>query len=264
MFKNVIVKRPSKSIVKGITSAPELGKPNYELALKQHDNYIEALKSCGVQVTTLDSDERFPDSCFIEDTAVVTKNCAIICNPGAESRNKEIEAVKKVMKQFFEEDKIEYITYPGTIEGGDVMMVGNHFYIGKSLRTNEEGARQFIQKLEKHGHTGSIVTLEEVLHLKTGLAYLENNNLLVVGEFIEKEEFKGEHIKLLTVARLHPEKGVDRIVNVSKKLLDEGKNFKWYVIGYGIEEQEIRIRAKELGVDNVIHFLGKKVKLRVS
>ena len=190
MFKNVIVKRPSKSIVNGITSAPELGKPNYELALKQHDNYIEALKSCGVQVTTLDADERFPDSCFIEDTAVVTKNCAIICNPGAESRNKETEAIKKVIKQFFEEDKIEYITDPGTIEGGDVMMVGNHFYIGKSLRTNEEGARQFIQKLEKHGHTGSIVTLEEVLHLKTGLAYLENNNLLVAGEFIKKEEFK--------------------------------------------------------------------------
>lgn len=190
MFKNVIVKRPSSSMVNGITSAPELGKPDYELALKQHDDYIEALKSCNVEVTVLEADERFPDSCFVEDTAVITKNCAIICNPGADSRNKEIESMKETVKKFFCEDKIEYITSPGTVEGGDVMMVGNHFYIGKSLRTNEEGARQFIEKLEKHGHTGSIVTLEEVLHLKTGLAYLENNNLLVAGEFIDKEDFK--------------------------------------------------------------------------
>lgn len=190
MFKNVIVKRPSRSMVNGITSAPELGKPDYELALKQHDDYIQALKSCNVEVTVLEADERFPDSCFVEDTAVITKNCAIICNPGADSRNKEIEDMKETIKKFFSEDKIEYITSPGTLEGGDVMMVGNHFYIGKSFRTNEEGARQFIEKLEKHGYTGSIVTLEEVLHLKTGLAYLENNNLLVAGEFIDKEDFK--------------------------------------------------------------------------
>ena len=78
---------------------------------------------------------------------------------------------------------------PGTMEGGDVMMVGNHFYIGLSARTNEEGCRQFLAALEKHGHTGSVVPLEKVLHLKTGLAYLEDNNLLVAGEFCDKEEF---------------------------------------------------------------------------
>ena len=60
MFKNVIVKRPCSKITEGITSAPELGKPDYELALKQHDAYIEALKSCGVEVTVLDADEEFP------------------------------------------------------------------------------------------------------------------------------------------------------------------------------------------------------------
>lgn len=190
MFKNVVVKRPAKSMVEGITSAPELGKPDYELALKQHDNYIEALKDCGVNVKVLECDERFPDSCFVEDTAVLSKNCAIICNPGAQSRNREIETMIDVIKEFYSEDKIEYIVAPGTVEGGDVMMVGNHFYIGKSARTNEEGCRQFIEKLEKHGHTGSIVELNEVLHLKTGLAYLEHNNLLVAGEFVEKEDFK--------------------------------------------------------------------------
>ena len=77
MFKNVIVRRPCKAMVEGITSAPELGKPDYELALKQHDTYIEALKKCGVEVTVLEADERYPDSCFVEDPAVITRKCAI-------------------------------------------------------------------------------------------------------------------------------------------------------------------------------------------
>lgn len=190
MFKNVIVKKPSKSMVSGITSAPELGKPDYELALKQHEAYIEALKYCGVNVTILDADEEFPDSCFVEDVAVLSSKCAIITNPGAATRNGETKGIVDTIKKFYEEDKIEFIKSPGTIEGGDVMMVGDHFYIGLSARTNKEGAEQFIKALNKHGLTGSVVALEKVLHLKTGLAYLENNNLLVAGEFIDKEGFK--------------------------------------------------------------------------
>ena len=89
MFKNVIVRRPCKAMVEGITSAPELGKPDYELALKEHDDYIAALKKCGVEVTVLEADERYPDSCFVEDPAVITSKCAIIANPGAASRNGE-------------------------------------------------------------------------------------------------------------------------------------------------------------------------------
>ena len=94
------------------------------------------------------------------------------------------------MKKFFSEDQIEYITEPGTLEGGDVMMVGDHFYVGRSARTNEEGIRQLTEILEKYGMTCSEVKLEEVLHLKTGVNYLENNNMLVSGEFITKPEFE--------------------------------------------------------------------------
>lgn len=190
MFKNVIVKKPCKALVEGITSAPELGKPNYELALKQHDAYISALKECGVKVTVLEADENFPDSCFVEDTAVLTSKCAIISNPGANTRTKEVETMIPVIKSFYNEDQIDYIKSPGTLEGGDIMMVGNHFYIGLSNRTNQEGAEQLISILEKYGHTGSIVTLEKVLHLKTGINYIENNIMLVSGEFIEKPDFK--------------------------------------------------------------------------
>lgn len=178
MFQNVIVRRPCRAMVEGITSNPQLGKPDYEKALQQHDTYIEALKQCGVKVTILPADERYPDSCFVEDPAVITRKCAIITNPGAASRNGE-------------KDKIEYIKAPGTLEGGDVMMVGDHFYVGRSARTNEEGIRQFVAILKKHGLSGSEVTLEEVLHLKTGVNYLENNNMLVSGEFVTKPEFAG-------------------------------------------------------------------------
>jgi len=189
MFKNVIVRTPCKKVVEGITSNPQLGTPDYELALKQHASYIKALKKTGVEVTILPASEDYPDSCFVEDDAVLTRKCAIITNPGAATRKGEIEAMIPVIKQFFPEDKIEYIKAPGTLEGGDVMMVGDHFYVGRSARTNEEGIRQFIAILNKYGLTGSEVPLEKVLHLKTGVNYLENNNMLVSGEFTDKADF---------------------------------------------------------------------------
>lgn len=190
MFKNVIVKRPCKALINGITSNPQLGMPDYELALKQHDAYIEALKQCNVNITILEADERYPDSCFVEDPAVITRECAIITNPGASSRNGEKEEIEKVIRNFFSDDKIEYIKAPGTLEGGDVMMVKDHFYVGRSHRTNEEGIRQFISILNKYGLSGSEVPLEEVLHLKTGVNYIENNTMLVSGEFIKKKDFQ--------------------------------------------------------------------------
>ncbi len=189
MFKNAIVRKPCKAMIDGITSAPELGKPDFALAQKQHDDYIEALKKTGVEVTVLEANEDYPDSCFVEDTAVLTRNCAIISNPGADSRRGEAKEMLPTIRKFFPEDKIEYIQSPGTLEGGDVMMVGDHFYVGKSARTNEEGISQFISILEKHGLTGSEVPLELVLHLKTGVNYIENNNMLVAGEFVTKPDF---------------------------------------------------------------------------
>jgi len=188
MFKNAILRRPGRSLVNGITSAPELGKPDYGLAIKQHDTYIEALKSCGVEVTVLKADERFPDSCFVEDVAVCTKKLAVITNPGASSRKGEEKEIVEVIKKFYND--FEYIKEPGTLEGGDVMMVKDHFYIGLSRRTNREGAEQLIKALGKYGMSGSIVEISEMLHLKGGLAYLEDNVLLVTGEFINNLEFK--------------------------------------------------------------------------
>ncbi len=188
-FSNVIVRRPAKSMVEGITSAPELGKPDYNLACAQHDAYIAALKQCGVEVTVLSALEQFPDSCFVEDPAVITRKSAIITNPGAASRNGEKDEIEPAIRQFFDSDSIAHIKAPGTLDGGDVMMVGDCFYVGRSARTNAKGIRQFFSILESWGLRGSEVELEHVLHLKTGVNYLENNNMLVSGEFVTKPDF---------------------------------------------------------------------------
>ena len=188
-FENVIVRRPCEALVNGITSSPELGTPDYTLALRQHDYYIAALEKCGVQVTVLPALEEYPDSCFVEDTCVLTRKCAIIDNPGTNSRNGEAALMEETIRHFYPEDRIEHIVAPGTLEGGDVMMVGDHFYVGRSARTNEEGIRQFLTILQKYGLSGSAVPLEKVLHLKTGVNYIENSNMLVSGEFVDKPEF---------------------------------------------------------------------------
>jgi dimethylargininase len=187
MFKHAIVRRPGRSLADGITSAT-LGTPNYENALRQHDAYIDALEKCGLSVTVLRAQEVYPDSVFVEDTAVLTSKCAIITNPGAISRKGEETTIHEAVKNFYK--NIHIIRAPGTIEGGDVMMVGNHFYAGLSERTNQEGARQFNRYLNQYGYTEENIDMNVFLHLKTGLAYLENNTLLVAGEFISHPAFE--------------------------------------------------------------------------
>jgi len=173
-------------MINGLTDA-NLGKPDYELAFVQHKQYVEVLKSCRLKVEVLDADENYPDSCFVEDVALCTPHCAILTRPGAESRRGETVAMQKVLESYYR--NIELISAPGTLDAGDVMMVGKHYFIGLSKRTNKAGASQLIAVLEKHGMIGSTVKLEEVLHLKTGVAYLENNNMVVCGEFISKPAF---------------------------------------------------------------------------
>lgn len=188
LFSKAIVKTPGSSLMNGIGSSSELGLPVYETALEQHRNYIEALEACGVNVMALKPDEDFPDSTFVEDTAVLVPECAIITNPGAESRKGEVFDVQELVQSLYAE--IEMIYAPGTLEGGDVMRVGRHFYIGLSRRTNFSGAQQLIDILKKYDYTGSMIPLKAVLHLKTGLSYLEENILLVSGEFVGNPNFE--------------------------------------------------------------------------
>lgn len=191
MFHNAIVKTPCKAMINGITDHPELGTPDYEKALEQHKAYIETLKSLGLSVTVLPADETFPDSCFVEDPAIVTRYCAVITNPGTDSRNGETAAIAEALKAFYPPEKTFSIKAPGTLEGGDVMMCGDTFYVGESARTNAEGIRQLSEILGQFGCKVIGVALTEVLHLKTGVDYLAENDLLAAGEFIDKPIFSG-------------------------------------------------------------------------
>jgi len=194
MFKHAIVRKPCPQMANGLTTA-NLGKPDYDLACIQHQKYIKALQVCDIDVTIIDEDNSFPDSVFIEDTVLLTPDCAIVMNPGAESRKGEIEGVIPILRKYY--DSIEYIELPGTVEGGDIMMVGSHYYIGLSSRTNREGARETIHILEKYDLSGSMIPLQGMLHLKTGLAYLENDNLLATGEFLGNKNF--EHYNIIEI-----------------------------------------------------------------
>jgi len=185
-FKTAIVRKPCPEMTAGLSSA-SLGLPDYSLAMDQHAAYVEALQNCGLDVKVLEADPGFPDSCFVEDVALCTPHGAILCNPGAPSRNGEKLAMEAVLLSFH--DQIDHIEFPGTLDAGDVMMVGKHFYIGISERTNTEGADQLIAILKKLGKTGSQVLLSDMLHLKSGVSYLEDNRMLVTGEFVDHPAF---------------------------------------------------------------------------
>ena len=191
MFKTAIVRKPAKNFQFGLTTS-NLGKPEYHKALFQHSAYIKALKTCGLEIKELEPNEQFPDSTFVEDTAVVNEDIAIITNLGAPCRRGEEIEIMRVLEEYF--DIIELIKSPGTLDGGDVLRIENQYYIGLSGRTNQEGANQVIRILEKYGYSCSTVLLSKFLHLKSGVSYIGDDNLITAGEFIDKPIFREYNI----------------------------------------------------------------------
>lgn len=185
-FTNAVVRLPCRNLVHGLTHAG-LGPPEYGRALEQHAAYVEALRGCGLAVTVLEPDEAYPDSVFIEDTAVLSGDTAVICRLGAPSRRGEEKSVGLALKPFF--SGLEAILAPGTLEGGDVMLVARRLYVGLSARTNRDGARQLGEILKRQGMETVPVPLSMVLHLKTGINFLGDGLLLASGEFLQQGIF---------------------------------------------------------------------------
>lgn len=185
-FAAAIVRTPGRSIVDGVTTA-ELGKPDYHNAVQQHRKYIEALEHCGVRVTVMASEEKFPDSVFVEDCAVLTDISAVIANTSIVSRKGEEASIRSVLGTMYKD--IREIKAPGTLEGGDVLRVNDHFYIGLTARTNETGARQLITIPRECGYTASTISVNEMLHLKTGAAFLGDDTVVLTGELIDHPAF---------------------------------------------------------------------------
>jgi dimethylargininase len=184
-----IVQPPSANFAAGLTTV-ELGVPVFDLALKQHAAYCEALQACGLTLTWLPADPHYPDSAFVEDTAVLTSRCAVITRPGALSRRGEVARIREVLGSLFA--KVHEINEPGTVDGGDICETGNHFIIKISQRTNEEGAHQLAAILAQYDYTTCFVDVREIpglLHLKSGVAYLGHNRLVVIESLAAQKEF---------------------------------------------------------------------------
>lgn len=186
-FKHAIVRKPGRNFNEGITTSNQ-GRPDYETALQQHDAYCETLLKCGLELLMLEPDPRFPDCPFVEDTAVVTEKFALIMRPGDSKRRGEEVEIKEVLSHF---RKLEIVESPGTADGGDILRINDHFYIGLSERTNEAGAHQIESIMLKYGYTTSTIIVENELHLKSVVNYLGNNNIVINDGFTGVKEFEG-------------------------------------------------------------------------
>ena len=188
-FTKAIVRIPGENFSEGLTSM-QYGKPDYALTLDQHQSYCQALESCGLNVIVLESDLKFPDSTFVEDTAILTPECSIITYPGAPTRTGETVLIHQVLKKYYE--NIKMIEPPGTLDGGDICQAGSHFFIGLSDRSNESGTLQLESILKKLGYTANIIdirSISDLLHLKSGIAYLSDGNLVVVDSLKDHPAF---------------------------------------------------------------------------
>ena len=191
LFTRSIVRPPGVNFSAGLTTV-DLGIPNHNLALTQHAAYCKALVSCGLTVTTLPVDEDYPDSTFVEDTAIITERGAIITRPGEGTRRGEIASISSELSRYF--DKAARIEGPGTVDGGDVCEAGGHFFIGISDRTNEAGATQLSKLLCDLDYSSEFVDIRGVkgiLHLKSGIASLGANRLVVIDGLADRERFRG-------------------------------------------------------------------------
>jgi dimethylargininase len=190
-FTRALVCPPSATFASGISSSG-LGPPDPALALEQHEGYCRALEGLGLTLARLEPDPTYPDSTFVEDTAVVTAAGAILTRPGAASRAGEVAAVRAGLGPWFP-DPAEIVA-PGTVDGGDVCEAGDHFFIGLSHRTNRSGAEQLAEWLAGQGTGSSVVDIRGMpglLHLKTGLSWLGGRRLFAAGEIAGHEALRG-------------------------------------------------------------------------
>lgn len=159
-------------------------------AISQHSEYENALKELGYSIKRLPATPDLPDGVFVEDTAVVFPEIAIITRPGAESRQAEIASMADTLKEYRE---IKFIDSPGTVDGGDVITLGRNVYIGHSTRTNMEGIKQFEKILKPFGYKVIPVQVTECLHLKTAVAFIDNDLLLINPKWLDPQLFPKYH-----------------------------------------------------------------------
>ena len=157
-----------------------------DLARSQHRAYEKRLAALGCEIVSLPAESSLPDSVFVEDTAVVFDDLAIISRPGADSRKPETRSVAEALRPYRD---LSFIEAPGTIDGGDVLQVGKRVYVGASSRSNQAGIEQMRAILTPVGYTVQSVQVNGCLHLKSAITQVAAHALLVNRDLVEPGPF---------------------------------------------------------------------------
>jgi dimethylargininase len=166
-------------------------------ATMQHDAYEKALARLGCTIAQLPEEPDLPDSVFVEDTAVVLDELAVITRPGAVSRRGETTSVATALGEY---RQLACIEAPGTLDGGDVLRIGYRVYVGLSGRTNADGARQLAHLLAPHGYEVARIDVRECLHLKSAVTAVADDAILVNSQWVDTSHFRG-----LRLIEVHPD-----------------------------------------------------------
>ena len=150
---------------------------DYARAAAQHEGYERLLASHGCQIVHVPAAPDMPDSVFVEDTAVVLDDVAIITRPGAQSRRSEVESVAEVLQRY---RPLFRVTEPATLDGGDVLVIGQRLYVGVSQRTNIEAIEQL---------NAVPIDFQGCLHLKSAVTQIDDDTLLVNPRWVDSRQF---------------------------------------------------------------------------
>ena len=159
---------------------------DFELAVRQHEAYCEFLRKHGFEIIQLSASDDHPDSVFIEDTAVVFDEIAVITNPGVESRRGEINATEDELRKHM---KIARIDPPATFDGGDVVQIGNTVFVGETERTNPEGIKALAKILKRYDYEVVPVKVQNCLHLKSACTAISARSLLANPDWVDLVPF---------------------------------------------------------------------------
>jgi dimethylargininase len=158
-----------------------------EVARAQHHEYVKALASLGCQVVELPAEADLPDSVFVEDTAFILDEVAVITRPGADSRKAETDSIIRALSPH---RALVHVTEPATVDGGDVLVLGKNIYVGISTRSNNAAIRQLQELLDVYGYKVSGVEMHDCLHLKTAVTKVDENTLLINPNWVDNFHFK--------------------------------------------------------------------------
>jgi dimethylargininase len=160
---------------------------NTRLATEQHQHYQSILSSLGCNIVTIPTGPDLADSVFIEDTAIVLDEIAVMCLPGAESRRAEVAGVADVLRSY---RALASIQFPGTLDGGDLLRIGKVIYAGASTRSNQQGIEQLRKITAEFGY--SVVTVEttKCLHLKSAVSQIAPDTVLINPDWIDESAFR--------------------------------------------------------------------------